>query len=104
MTSKNGFKYLFQSSSSIYYFRIRIPKNIRILYNSSRKEIKISLKTRDVSVAEKKARHLWVMMENTDYMLGDAIEKMERDLREENEAKKLLYEYLVIETPPLKRN
>ena len=97
MTSKSSLSYLVQSSAGIYYFRIRIPKRIRILYNSHKKEIKRSLGTRDFSAAVRKARYAWVMMEDSDFTLGSRIERMERELHEDSEGKNLLYEYLVVE-------
>ena len=83
--------YLFTSSHGIYYFRVRVPKKIRIHYNTHVKEIRKSLGTRDRSDALKHSRRLMVMMELTDYTMVNIDEK----LTEENEGKKLLRRLLI---------
>lgn len=69
MRSKAFPSYLFKSQNDVFYFRIRIPKSVKRKYNTSKIEIKKSLRTKDISLATKKARHLWVLLENTDYTL-----------------------------------
>ena len=62
--------YLYQSRHGIYYFRARIPLSIKSRYFSTKNEVRKSLNTRSVVVARKEARRLWVMMEDTDYMMN----------------------------------
>ncbi len=93
MRSKRSPSYLFKTHQDIFYFRIRIPRSIRIKYNSPKSEIRKSLNTRDISVALKRARFLWVTMEETDYTMKN----MESAVQEDNDGKKLLKQFLTLE-------
>ena len=56
--------YLFLSRHGIYYFRCRIPLEVKKQYNISKSEVRKSLHTSNYSEALRKARKLWVEMAN----------------------------------------
>lgn len=85
--------YLFQSRHGIYYFRARIPLFIKSRYNTTKNEVRKSLDTRSLAIARKEARRLWVMMEDTDYMMN--IDELEQHLQESNEGRQLLKRFLI---------
>ena len=85
--------YLCQSRHGIYYFRTRIPLCIKSRYSTTKNEVKKSLNTLSVVVARKEARRLWVVMEDTDYMMN--IDEIEQQQQESNDGKQLLKKFLV---------
>ena len=54
--------YISKSRHGIYYFRCRIPLEVKKQYNISRNEVRKSLRTSNYSEALRKARKLWVEM------------------------------------------
>ena len=85
--------YLFKPYHDIYYFRVRIPKSVKIRYNTTKSEIRQSLGTKCLSLARKKAMRLWVEMEESDYAMKSDDEIIER----ERAGRKLLKEFLIAE-------
>jgi len=52
-------KYIFRSKQGVYYFRIIIPKALRHLHPTNRREIRKSLRTTCLATAIRQARLLW---------------------------------------------
>jgi len=74
MESKTNPSYLFLSRHGIYYFRCRIPLEVKKQYTISKSEVRKSLRTSNYSEALRKARKLWVDMahyNNIDEMYAD---------------------------------
>jgi hypothetical protein len=78
--------YLTRKPSGIFYFKIRIPVEIKRRYNVTKSEFSCSLHTHDPKTARKPAMRLWMTMENTDWGLA-----------RENEGRKLLKQLLKAE-------
>jgi len=84
--------YLFKSPQNIYYFRVRIPSEVRIRYASAKKEIRKSLHTSNFSIAQKRALKMWVLMEASDYsMKNDDSEPYLKDVAEEKNVKRFIF-------------
>ena len=74
MKSRKIPSYLFLSRHGIYYFRCRIPLEVKKQYNISKSEVRKSLHTSNYSEGLRKARKLWVDMahyNNIDEMYAD---------------------------------
>jgi hypothetical protein len=74
MKSRTNPSYLFLSRHGIYYFRCRIPLEVKKQYTISKSEVRKSLHTSNYSEALRKARKLWVDMahyNNIDEMYSD---------------------------------
>ena len=74
MKSRTNPSYLFLSRHGIYYFRCRIPLEVKKQYTISKNEVRKSLRTSNYSEALRKARKLWVDMahyNNIDEMNAD---------------------------------
>ena len=61
--------YLFQNRFGVYYFRCRIPNDVRKEYHSKKTEIRKSLRTKDYRTALNCARRLWVQMDDNAFFL-----------------------------------
>ena len=75
MKPKTNPSYLFLSRHGIYYFRCRIPLEVKKQYNISKNEVRKSLRTSNYPEALRKARKLWVEMAH-----NNNIEEMYRDI------------------------
>lgn len=74
MKPKTNPSYLFLSRHGIYYFRCRIPLEVKTQYSISKNEVRKSLCTSNYTEALRKAKKLWVEM------TYDNIEEMYRDI------------------------
>jgi hypothetical protein len=87
MKSRTNPSYLFLSRHGIYYFRCRIPLEVKKQYTISKSEVRKSLRTSNYSEALRKARKLWVEMahyNNIDEMNAD-IERHDEMIRRGSE-------------------
>jgi len=60
MKPRTNPSYLYLSRHGIYYFRYRIPLEVKALYGIQKNEVRKSLRTSNYSDALKKARRLWL--------------------------------------------
>lgn len=72
--------YLFLSRHGIYYFRCRIPLEVKKQYSISKNEVRKSLRTSNYTEALRKARKLWVEMAHY-----NNIEEMYADIEHHDE-------------------
>ena len=61
--------YLFQNRFGVYYFRCRIPNDVKKEYHSNKTEIRKSLRTKDFRTALNCARRLWVQMTDNAFFI-----------------------------------
>jgi hypothetical protein len=80
--------YLFKNRFGIYYFRCRIPDDIRNTYHINKIEIRKSLGTKNYRDALQRARRVWVQMVDSDYM--QKLREIDRGSEEIDEGERLL--------------